>query len=94
MRIDCDGGARRMRFVRQQHGGRHRDADFRRERVVEEFVVGAPPERIVDHRGSGEHGVLQIGAIERDVVRDAVDDDAVARGLGHLDAADVDVLGV
>ena len=33
-------------------------------------------------------------AVEGHVVRDAIDDDGVAGGLGHVHAADVDELGV
>src|SRR5579863_2647509 len=39
--------------------------------VVEEFLVRAPPEWVIDHRGPGEGGVLQIGPIEGYVLRDA-----------------------
>jgi hypothetical protein len=53
-----------MRFVRQQDGGRHGHAEFRRQRVVEKLVVGAPPERVVDDLGAAERGVLEVRAIE------------------------------
>ena len=88
-RIDSIGRARRVLLVRQQHGRRNRDAEPRRQRVVEELVVGAPPERVVDDRRAGERRVLQVRAIERDVVRDAIDDDAVAAGSSMPHAADV-----
>jgi hypothetical protein len=42
------GGAGRMRLCGRITVRRNGDADLRRERVVEEFVVGAPPERVVD----------------------------------------------
>ena len=82
-----------MPLVRQQHGGRNGDAEFGGQRIVEELVVGAPPEGIVDDLGSREHGVLEIRAIEGNIVRDAVDDDGVAGGLRHLDAARLEMLG-
>jgi hypothetical protein len=74
------------------------------QRVVEELVVGRPPEGVVDDDGSVEGGVLEKGAVEGDVVGDAVDDDRVARGLSSatapvsqtrpdaVDVAGVDVL--
>src|SRR6202011_994086 len=65
----------------------------RRESVVEELVVGTPPERIVDDRGSGQHSVLEVGAIERDVLRNAIYDDVVLSRLIHADAANDDTLG-
>src|SRR5262249_18660457 len=86
------GGPRRMLLVRQEHGPRNRYANFRRQRVVEELVVGAPPEWIVDDARAAQRGVLQVRAIERNVVRDSVDDDRIPAWLGHLDAADMDVL--
>ena len=71
----------------QDDGGRHGDAEFFGERVVEKLVVGRPPEGIVDDERAVEGGVFQEGAIERNVVGDAVDDDGVARsGLSRCTA--------
>ncbi len=81
-----------MLLVRQNHRGRNRHAQLARQRVVEELVVGGPPEGVVDDDRSRQHGVLQIGAVERNVLRDAVDDDAIPAGIGHLDAAHLDEL--
>ncbi len=55
----------------------HGHAQLARKRVVEELIVCAPPERIVDHNRSAQGGILQIGPIEVDVVRDAVDNDSI-----------------
>ena len=75
------GGAFGMFLVRQDDGWRNGYAEFVGERVVEELVVGRPPEGIVDDDRAVERGVLEIGAVEGDVVGDAVDDDGVWRGL-------------
>jgi hypothetical protein len=48
-----------------------------RERVAEELVVGAPPERIVDHVRAAEGGCLQVEAVVRHLLADAVDEHAV-----------------
>ena len=82
-----------MFLVRQNHRGRNGHAEFGGQRVVKKFVVGGPPEWIVDDDCSAECGVLEISAIEGDVLRDAVDDDAIAAGFGHLHAAELDELG-
>ena len=67
-----------MSLLWKNNGVRNGDAQFARQRVVEEFVIGAPPKRIVDDNGAAQNGILQIRAVELDVVRDAVDD--------HLDS--------
>ena len=79
---------------RQQHRLRHGDADLRGERVIEKFLVGAPPKRIVDHGGPGERRVLEQGAIERHVLRNAVDDDIVTARLALDHFVDADELGL
>jgi len=87
------GGAFGMFLVRQDDGGRNGNAKLCGEGVVEEFVVGGPPEWIVDDDSSVECGVLEVGAIERDVVGDAVDDDRVWRGLIEVHGAGFNELG-
>ena len=62
--------------------------------VVEELVVGRPPEGIVDDDGSVERGVLEKGAVEGNVVGDAVDDDRVWRGLVEVHGAGFNELGL
>ena len=42
----------RMLLVRDQDGGRNRHAQLFAKCIVEELVVGAPPERIVDDDGA------------------------------------------
>src|SRR6266436_4779891 len=86
------GRALGMLVVRQDHGRRNGHAQAVSQSVVEKFVVGGPPERVVDDDGAVEFRVLQVRAIKRDVLRDAIDDDAVAAGLGHLYSAKFDEL--
>lgn len=88
------GGAFGVLFVRQDHRGRDGNAEFFGEGVVEEFVVGRPPEGIVDDEGAVQSSMFEIGAIEGDVVGDAVDDDGVTRGLIEWQRAGVDEFGL
>lgn len=53
------------------------------ERCIEELVIGRPHERIVDHFGAEQRRMLEIGAIESDLVRNSVDDDVVFSGDAH-----------
>jgi len=69
--------------------GGDRHAELGGERVIEELVVGAPPEGIVDHAGTAERGVLEVGAVERNVVGDPVDDHVVSARLGHPHVVDL-----
>src|SRR5207248_6219543 len=62
-------------------GARNRDPDLGGKRVIEKFLVRAPPKRIVYHGGAGEGCILQKRAIERDVLRNAIDDYVVAARL-------------
>ena len=82
----------RIALLRQQHRPRDGDAELGHHRVVEELVVGRPPERVVDDVGALQHGVLHRAAVVLDLVRDAVDDDAIARRLVHLRPAELDHL--
>ena len=66
---------------RQQYGSWNGDPDLGGERVVKKFLVSAPQKRIVDHGSAGEGRILQKRAIERDVLRDAIDDYVVAARL-------------
>src|SRR5580692_6224770 len=80
-------GASRMLLVRYEHSRWNGHTQLLAERVVEKLVVGAPPEGIVDNVSAAERRILQVAAIERDVVRDAINDDVVRRGLSHADFA-------
>jgi hypothetical protein len=60
----------------------------------EELIVGAPPEWIVDDDRALQHGVLEIRAIVRDLVRDAIDQHIVGAGLVHARAAKHRELGM
>ncbi len=79
-------------LVGQDHGGGHGHAQLGGQRVVEKLVVGRPPERIVDDHRSVDRGVLQIGAIEGNVVRNAIHDHRVAGRLVQSHRADLDKL--
>ena len=79
--------------MRQNHRGRNRHAQFVGQRIIEELVVGRPPERIVHHNCALHGSLLQIGTIELDVLRNAIDDDIIFFWLIHADAADADELG-
>ncbi len=98
-------GALGIFLVGQDDRGRNSHTHFLRQRVVEKLVVRRPPEGIVDDDRSIERGVFEKGAVEGDVVGDAVDDDGILRspvqvhragvnefGLNAFDMAGVDVL--
>jgi hypothetical protein len=58
----------------QNHGLGHRDADTPGQHVIEELVVGRPPEGVVDDDRAFRGELLQDGAVERNVLADAVED--------------------
>src|SRR5205823_7738072 len=77
----------RRRLVRwKQYRPRNRHADLGRERVVEEFFVCAPPERIIHDRRAGQRGIFEPGPIKRNVLRDSIDHEVVTAwlALDHL----------
>ena len=63
------------------------------QRRAEELVVGGPHERVVDDGGPFEHGVLEVAAVVRDLVRDPVDEHGVGHRLVHPGAAEPGELG-
>src|SRR4029077_10186338 len=69
------------------------DSELRCHGVVEKFVVGGPPEGVVDDVSSLQHGVLQVAAVVFDLVGDAVDDDLVLRPLAHASSAKLHEFG-
>src|SRR5205814_4731224 len=71
-RLRCRSSRMFLRW--QQNRLRHCDAELRSERIVEELIIRRPPEWIVDDTRSVQCRVLEHRAIERDVVRDAVDE--------------------
>ena len=83
-----------MLFVGQDDGGGDGDTELFGEGVVEELVVGGPPEGVVDDDGAVEGGVLEECAIKGDVMGDAVHDDGVVAGLVEGLRADGNELGV
>src|SRR5580704_14510473 len=82
-----------MLVMRQDHGRRDSHAELTRQRVIEKLVVGGPPEWIVDDDRASKRSILEKSAVERDILRDAVDDHAISTGIRHLDAAHLDELG-
>src|ERR1700722_5870106 len=82
-----------MLVVRQEDSRRNRHAQFASQRVVKKLVVGRPPERIVDHDRLVQHGVLQVRAVKRNILRNPVNDDPIAAGIGHLYAVQLHELG-
>src|SRR5207253_3713146 len=58
--------------------------------VVEEFLIRAPPERIIHDGGATERCIFQPGAIKRDILGDAVDHDVVTTRLALRDFVDLD----
>jgi hypothetical protein len=83
---------RHVLLVRQRNRLRAGHTELGGERRIEQLVVGRPHERIVHHRHPLEHRVLQVGAIIRHLVRDAVDDHRVRHRLVHRCAAELHVL--
>ena len=79
-------------LMRHDRGARHGNTQLRGQSIVEELIVRRPPERIVDHVRPGQHRVLQVGAVERHVVRNAVDDDGITAGHRLLDGANLNAL--
>src|SRR5215470_15470269 len=72
--VGCSG---RMLVVGQQNGRWNGYAQLAGERVIEKLVIRGPPKRIVDDDGALQRGVLQVGTIKRNILRDAVDDHVI-----------------
>ncbi len=70
-----------VQLVGQDHRRWHGHAQLPGERVVEKLVIRRPPERVVDDGCAMERGMLQQGAIKRNVVRDAIHNDRVTRAF-------------
>src|SRR5690606_12379240 len=62
---------------RQEYCFRKRYANLGHKYIVKELLVGTPPERIVDDICSANGGVLQVGPVERDILRNTVDYDGI-----------------
>src|SRR5467141_4689412 len=74
-------------LLREEYGLGDGESQLGGHGVVKIFVVGCPPEWIVDDVAPLKNGVLQVTAVIFDFMRDAVDDDAVSCGLAHSRAA-------
>ena len=79
----------RISLLGQQNRFRDSDAELRGDGIIEELVVGSPPKGIVDDVSSLKNSVFEVAAIIFDLVRDAVNDDAVAGRLAHARAAEL-----
>ena len=77
-------------LLRQENRLGDGDSQLGGDGIVEIFVVGGPPEWIVDDVGALQHGVFQIAAVVVDFVRDAIDDNAVFGAFVHARAAEFD----
>ena len=82
-RFRIDVHVARISFLGQENGLGDGDAELRGHGVIEKFVVGRPPERIVDDVCSLENGMLEVAAVILDLMGDAVHDDAVSREFTH-----------
>src|SRR5207302_2058562 len=80
-------------LLRKEDGFWNSDTEFCGYGIVEKFVVGGPPEGIVDDVGALQDGVLEIAAIVFDFVGNAIDDHGVFGGFVHARAAELDEFG-
>ena len=76
-------------LVRKENGARHGHVDRLGHEVVEELVVGRPPDRVVHDADARAGGALQVGPIERDLVADAVEDQVVVEDAVVFDVRDL-----
>src|SRR6266566_5990071 len=81
-----------MLIVRQQHCRGDCYTQLARQSVVEELVVGGPPKRIIDDNRSRQRGVFKKSSIKGNVLGNAINNDAVSTGIGHLHSAQFDEL--
>jgi hypothetical protein len=65
-------------LVRENDGLRHGDTEVACKSALEELLVRLPPEGVVDHHRPVQGGALQERPVVTHLMRDAVDDDAVA----------------
>ena len=80
-------------FGGQQNGFRNGNTQLNRQRVIEKFLVGSPPKRVVHDGSAGEGRVFQKGFIKRHILRNPVDNYGVVRRDALLHASDVDKFG-
>src|SRR5450759_684862 len=82
-----------MRVGREEDRLRHGDAGGAGHDVVEELVVGRPPERVVDDDRALRRELLEHGPVEWDVLADPVEDQVVGPGRFETHGPDVGRLG-
>ena len=70
----------------QQQGFGHGYAQAYGQGIIEEFLVGRPPEGIINYGRTHEGGVFEVGSVEGYILRNSVNDDGVVGGyvLLHL----------
>src|SRR5580698_7630246 len=68
------GRTLRMFVMWQENGRWNRHAQLGSQRIIEELVVGGPPERIVNHDRAVQYRILQVRPVERNILRNPVDD--------------------
>src|SRR6185369_12301688 len=78
----------------EQDRFRNSDPQVGGQRVVEELVIGVPPEWIVDYFCAAKNRALQIRSIERHLVRYPIDNRIVRTGFGHPNSAKLYVLSL
>src|SRR5690349_8728127 len=71
-----------MRRQDNRLGNRH--ANLNGQGVIEELLIGTPPEWIVDYGSSSTGRVLEISTVERNVLRYTVDDHGIFGGFALL----------
>ena len=84
------GRVRRVLLVREEDRPGHGDTDGPGHDVVEELVVGRPPERVVDDLDAPRGRALEERPVERHLVADAVEDHVVRERLLLGDVPDLD----
>ena len=78
---------RHIGALRQHHRPGNLHAQFRRQGKAEKFVVGVPPQGIVDDERAGQRGVLEGDAVVGNFLADAVDEHPVRQRFRLADAA-------
>ena len=88
-RFAVDIHVARITLLRQQNCFWNGNSQLRGNGVIEVFIVGRPPERIVDDVRPLQHRVLQVAAVVFHLMRNAVHDHAVSRRLPHACTAEL-----
>ena len=76
----------------EYNGLGYRNTDFGGQAVVEKLFVGTPPKGVVDNSRAAERCVFQESAIERNILRNAINDHIVSAGFALNYFVDTDRL--